>query len=82
MTGIISGVTDWGFGAGDIWSTVMTVVVALAGFLILGICVEFAPSIMRLVYVAITHRQITGSGMSMADMREEYTAIRSNRRSG
>lgn len=78
----INGVVDWGFSSSDIWSNGMAIVMSVAGFLILGIVIEFAPSIFRLLYVAVTHKQITGSGMSAADMREEYAAIRSNRRSG
>lgn len=54
---IFDGVTtSWGFEAGDVWSSVMSVVTSLAPFLLLGIAVAFAPKVFGLI------RKATGGG--------------------
>lgn len=52
---IFDGVTtNWGFEAADIWSSTMTVVGSVAGFLLLGIAVAFAPKAFTLLRKATT----------------------------
>lgn len=50
---VISGNTDWGFTSADIWSNGMAIVGSVAGFLILGIVIKFAPRIFTVIRSAI-----------------------------
>lgn len=47
-------VTNWGFEAGDIWTSVMTIVGSVAPFLLLGIAVMFAPKAYTLIKSALS----------------------------
>lgn len=52
---IFDGVTtSWGFEAGDIWSSVMSVVGSVAPFLLLGIAVAFAPKAFTIIRKAVS----------------------------
>lgn len=46
-------VTDWGFTSSDVWTNSMTITASLAGFILLGIAVVFAPKIFGLIRGAI-----------------------------
>ncbi|WP_336791161.1 hypothetical protein [Paenibacillus sp. MMO-177] len=51
---IFSGVTmDWGFSVSDIWSSSMGIFASLAGFIVLGMVVTFAPRLFGLVRKAV-----------------------------
>ena len=51
---LFTGLTfDWGFTAGDIFSNGMTIVGALAGFVLLGIAIKFAPALIGLIRKAV-----------------------------
>lgn len=69
---IFSGITsvDWGFNAADIWKNGMFIVTSLATFIVLGIVIRFAPTIIMLVKNAATssHRY------SASDWVEEFKA--------
>lgn len=49
--------TDWGFGAAEIWSNVLLIVGSLSGFLLLGICIYLAPSVMFIIRQAAVYRE-------------------------
>ena len=49
---VISG-TDWGLTGGDIWTQGMAIVGSLAGFVLLGITVRFAPKIFSVIRAAV-----------------------------
>lgn len=46
----------WGFSALDLWSSVKYVVLSVAGFLLLGIAVMFAPKAIRMIKEAVIKR--------------------------
>lgn len=53
---IFDGVTtSWGFTAGDVWGSVMSVVGSVAPFLLLGIAVAFAPKAFALIKKATSN---------------------------
>jgi hypothetical protein len=49
--------TNWGFGAAEIWSNVLLIVGSLSGFLLLGICIYMAPSVMFIIRQAAVYRE-------------------------
>ncbi|MEK4466427.1 hypothetical protein ACFWMP_31290 [Paenibacillus sp. NPDC058367] len=52
-TPIFSGTADWGFGASDVWTNVMLIVGSVSAFLILGICIKFAPKVFTVIFKAL-----------------------------
>ncbi|MEK4493988.1 hypothetical protein NYE44_30515 [Paenibacillus sp. FSL L8-0493] len=52
-TPIFSGTADWGFGASDVWSNVMLIVGSVSAFLVLGICIKFAPKVFTVIFKAL-----------------------------
>lgn len=52
-TPIFDGTANWGFGASDVWTNVMAIVGSVSGFLILGICVAFAPRVFTIIRKAV-----------------------------
>ena len=52
-TPLFSGTQDWGFGASDIWSSSLLIVGSLSAFLVLRICIKFAPRVFTLLFRAL-----------------------------
>lgn len=52
-TPLFSGTQDWGFGASDIWSGALLIVGSMSAFLVLRICVKFAPAVFTLIFKAL-----------------------------
>ncbi|MMZ55613.1 hypothetical protein D1872_174720 [compost metagenome] len=58
-TPIFDGTANWGFTGSDIWTNVMLIVASLSTFVILGICIKFAPRVFGVIRSALF-----GSGRS------------------
>lgn len=56
---IFAGLTtiDWGFEAADVFSNGMFIVSSLAGFILLGLAVGFAPQIVSLIKSVVGKRK-------------------------
>lgn len=63
--------TDWGFVGGDIFHNAMLIINTLASFMLIGIVIRYAPTIVELVYTAVTSKH----RWSASDWVEEFRAI-------
>lgn len=82
MKDVIGKNIDWGFGSGDIWSTSMLIVGSLAGFLLLGIVVNFSHTLFRLIKNAIEFKKVTGRGLTAGEYVEEFKSLNYARKKG
>ncbi|MEK4493998.1 hypothetical protein NYE44_30565 [Paenibacillus sp. FSL L8-0493] len=78
---IIDGVVKFGFSGSDIWSNVLLIVGSVSGFLLVGICIRFAPIVFDLIRHALYMKKTHGS-VTMYGLWDEGRAMYYNRRDG